>query len=68
MGGSILADLDEQVRTDILAALSHVWYSSLIAWARGRRDFDFVGTELERAARVLVEPYERELRADGRKR
>jgi TetR/AcrR family transcriptional regulator, cholesterol catabolism regulator len=68
MGGSILADLDEGVRTDILAALSHVWYSSLIAWARGRRDFDFVSTELERAARVLVEPYERELRADGRKR
>jgi hypothetical protein len=48
--------------------LSHVWYSSLIAWARGRRDFDFVGSELERAVRVLVEPYERQLRVDGKRR
>jgi AcrR family transcriptional regulator len=68
MGGTILADLDEQVQTDILAVLSHVWYSSLIAWARGRRDFDFVGSELERAVRVLVEPYERQLRVDGKRR
>ena len=68
MGGTILADLDEQVRTDILAVLSHVWYSSLIAWARGRRDFEFVGSELERAVRVLVEPYERRLRVDGKRR
>jgi TetR/AcrR family transcriptional regulator, cholesterol catabolism regulator len=68
MGGSILADLDERVRADILATLSHVWYSSLMAWARGRRDFDFVGAELERATRVLVEPYERALRSDGRGR
>ena len=68
MGGTILSELDEEVRTDILAALSHVWYSSLIAWARGRRDFEFVGIELERAARVLVEPYERELRAGGKRR
>jgi AcrR family transcriptional regulator len=68
MGGTILADLDEQVQTDILAVLSHVWYSSLIAWARGRRDFDFVGSELERAVRVLVEPYERQLRVDSKRR
>jgi AcrR family transcriptional regulator len=68
MGGTILSELDEGVRADILAALGHVWYSSLIAWARGRRDFEFVGIELERATRVLVEPYERELRTDGRRR
>jgi AcrR family transcriptional regulator len=68
MGGDILADLDEGVRADILAVLGHVWYSSLVGWANGRREFDFVVTELERAARVLVEPHERALRANGGRR
>lgn len=68
MGDDILSDIDERVRADILATLSHVWYSSLIAWARGRHDFEFVGRELERATRVLVEPYERSSRSSGRGR
>lgn len=56
----ILADLDPGVRSDVLAVLSHVWYSTLVAWASGRSDFDVVMVELERAVRVLVEPYERQ--------
>ena len=58
MGDMILADLDADVRADILAVLGHVWYSSLVSWAHGRRDFDSVIGELDRATRVLVSPYE----------
>jgi AcrR family transcriptional regulator len=58
MGDMILADLDAGVRADILAVLGHVWYSSLVSWAHGRRDFDSVIGELDRATRVLVSPYE----------
>jgi len=59
MGNTILVDLDEQVRADILATLGHVWYSTLVAWGHGRRDFDWVMDELERSVRVLVEPHMR---------
>jgi TetR/AcrR family transcriptional regulator, cholesterol catabolism regulator len=58
MGDEILGDLDAQLRADILAVVSHVWYSSLITWANGRRDFESVITELDRAVHVLVDPYE----------
>jgi len=58
MGDAILVDFAPEVRADILAALSHVWYSTLVSWANGRRDFASVMTELERAARVLITPYE----------
>jgi AcrR family transcriptional regulator len=60
MGDGILVDLDPDVRADILAALGHVWYSTLVSWANGRRDFASVMSELERATRVLITPYERE--------
>lgn len=59
MAEPILADLDPGVRSDILAVLGHVWYSTLVAWASGRSEFDVVMVELERAVRVLVEPHER---------
>ena len=68
MGDGILVDLDPQVRADILAALGHVWYSTLVSWANGRRDFASVMTELERATRVLITPYEREAQTAVRKR
>ncbi|HEU5150234.1 MAG TPA: hypothetical protein VFU19_07035, partial [Iamia sp.] len=58
MGEPILAHLEPEVRSDILAVLGHVWYSALIAWANGRTSFDTVTTELERACRVLISPYE----------
>jgi AcrR family transcriptional regulator len=57
MGNDILVDLPPQVRSDILAVLGHVWYSALVSWANGRRDFPSVMIELERASRVLIEPY-----------
>jgi AcrR family transcriptional regulator len=65
MGDGILADLPPGVRADILAVLGHVWYSTLVAWANGRADFDNVVKELERATRALVEPRERAVRANG---
>ena len=58
MASGILADLDPQTQSDILAVLGHVWYSTLVAWANGRTDFDRVTAELERAVRVLVEPHQ----------
>ncbi len=58
MGDPILADLDPEVRADILAVLGHVWYSSLVSWANGRATFDSVTHELERACRVLISPYD----------
>ena len=58
MGERILADLDPEVRDDILSVLGHVWYSSLVSWANGRSSFDTVSTSLERACRVLITPYE----------
>ena len=57
MGNDILAELPAQVRADILAVLGHVWYSALVSWANGRRDFASVTDELERASRVLISPY-----------
>jgi TetR/AcrR family transcriptional regulator, cholesterol catabolism regulator len=59
MAAGILVDLDPGVRSDIMAVLGHVWYSTLVAWANDRIDFDAVVAELERAVRVLVEPHER---------
>ena len=58
MGDVILVRLEPAVRADILAVLEHVWYSALVTWANGRRDISSVRTELERAARVLIEPRE----------
>jgi AcrR family transcriptional regulator len=59
MGDGILAHLPADTRADVLAVIGHVWYSALISWANGRRDFASVNAELERACRVLIEPYER---------
>lgn len=58
MGEGILGDLDPEVRVDILAVLGHVWYSNLVSWSNGRSTFEGVRAELERAARVLITPYE----------
>ena len=58
------------MRADILAVLGHVWYSTLVSWANGRRDFIVGEVELERASRVLIEPHQDALRAartDGKR-
>ena len=59
LGDDILADLEPDVRADILAVIGHVWYSSLVTWANGRSAFDMVISELERTCRVLIGPYEK---------
>lgn len=66
MGDGILAELSPAVRADILAAIGHVWYSTLVSWANGRRDFPSVMAELERVCRVLITPYEEQVRAARR--
>jgi AcrR family transcriptional regulator len=67
MGNDILTALPADVRADILAVLGHVWYSALVSWANGRRDFASVHAELERACRVLIEPYERRPKGNGKR-
>jgi len=66
MGNDILEGLPGDVRADILSVLGHVWYSTLVSWANGRRDFSSVMVELERACRVLIEPHEGALRVARR--
>lgn len=63
MVDEILVTLDDEVRGDIVAVLSHVWYSVLLSWANGRREFTSVISELDRAIRVLVGPYEAQIEA-----
>jgi len=60
MATGILVDVDPALRSDILAVLGHVWYSTLVAWANGRIDFDTVMAELDRAVHVLVDPHDRQ--------
>ncbi len=58
LAAGILTELDPPIRSDIMAVLGHVWYSTLVAWANGRIDFETVIVELDRAVRVLVEPHD----------
>jgi len=52
-------DFDPETRTGIVRTLSWVWYAALVAWASGWTGFNSVAEELEVAARLLIEPYER---------
>jgi TetR/AcrR family transcriptional regulator, cholesterol catabolism regulator len=58
MAGSTLDDLDPETKATILSIVGHVWYSTLTAWANGRRPFSHIYTELERAVRLLLAPYD----------
>ena len=60
MASGILVDVDPALRSDILAVLGHVWYSTLVAWANDRIDFETVMAELDRAVHVLVDPHDRQ--------
>jgi TetR/AcrR family transcriptional regulator, cholesterol catabolism regulator len=53
----ILVEIEPETRAAILSVLGHVWYSALVTWANGRRDFSSVLHDLDRATRVLVTPY-----------
>ncbi len=57
MAQEILAELDPNVREDIVSVLGHVFYSTLTAWAHGRHPFSHVMRELEKAIRLLLAPY-----------
>lgn len=65
MAAEILGPLDEETRGDIMSLLGHVWYSTLVGWANGRRTFSYVVEEIERAIRLVLRPYEAELLASG---
>ena len=58
MTAPLLTHLSPDELDDVLAVLQHVWYSTLISWANGRREVRSIGEELERAARLLLAPWE----------
>ena len=58
MAGTTLDDIDPETRATILSIVGHVWYSTLTAWANGRRPFSHIYNELERAVRLLLAPYD----------
>lgn len=58
IGEQVLAPLDPETRDDVIAVMSHVWYSTLTSWAIGRTDFVRVTSELARAAHALLDPLE----------
>jgi AcrR family transcriptional regulator len=69
MAGDVLDDLDQETKDTILSIIGHVWYSTLTSWANGRRPFSVVNTELERAVRLLLAPYEGGVpKVNGKKR
>lgn len=47
--------LDPDFVVDVTGVLSHVWFSSLIGWVNGRWEIHKVGTEVELAARLLLD-------------
>jgi TetR/AcrR family transcriptional regulator, cholesterol catabolism regulator len=50
----ILCDLPPEDVAGIVTVLSHVWNSSISAWANGRAPIASIGNDLESAARLLV--------------
>jgi len=54
---SVLEGVDPAAQDDIVAVLGHVWHSALVSWVNGRITIEEVGAELERAARLLLDPY-----------
>jgi AcrR family transcriptional regulator len=69
MAGDVLDDLDDETKATILSIIGHVWYSTLTSWANGRRSFAVVHSEMERAVRLLLAPYEGGVaKVNGKKR
>jgi AcrR family transcriptional regulator len=56
MTRSVIGPMPADVQDGIIAVLGHVWHSALVSWVNGRMTFDEVGAELERAARLLLDP------------
>lgn len=59
MGRAFGDDLPGKVQADIARVLGHVWYSSLVGWAKGWSGINRVGNELELAAHLLLDQYDR---------
>jgi AcrR family transcriptional regulator len=55
---SVMPSLDEATARGVRSVLSHVWYSSLLAWVGGRQPIAKVYEALEEAARLLLDPRE----------
>ncbi len=46
--------VDEALKAGVVRTLSHVWFSSLLAWVNGWTDVRGVGDDLEVATRLLL--------------
>lgn len=52
-------DFDPAVRDDIVRTLGHVWFSSLVGWVNRWFGISQAGDELEIAAHLLLDQYDR---------
>jgi AcrR family transcriptional regulator len=51
------ADLDPDVRSQVIRVLNFVWYGALLGWVNGWEGTDDVGREITDAAHLLLDPY-----------
>ena len=51
------ADLDPEVRSQVIRVLNFVWYGALLGWVNGWEGTDDVGREITDAAHLLLDPY-----------
>ena len=49
------SDFDELRRHDTIRVLGHVWFSCLVSWTSGVGDMDWVRSEMETAAHLLLD-------------
>lgn len=59
IGSTMSSDLDPDVARKVAEVLSHVWFSSLLAWVNGRWEIGQVGTEVQTAAHLMLDQYDR---------
>lgn len=56
MAAAFPVDADTAQRQDAIRVLAHVWFSCLVSWTSGVGDIDWVRSEVDTAARLLLAP------------
>ena len=54
MGAAFPDDADSDHTHDIIRVLGHVWFSCLVSWTSGVGEIDWVRSEMDTAARLLL--------------
>lgn len=55
LGTAFPDDADQRRARDQIRVLAHVWFSCLVSWTSGGGDLDWVRTEIDTAARLLLD-------------